>query len=351
MMRPKFPPALSRIAPLLALAVALLLLTAAACGAPAATPTVAPPTPTAMPQPTATPAPTAAPTAARPGATAAPTATALPYIKDEPGAAEPLALNVIMATTLLETGRQRVAFLLTTPTGLVKGDNRVAITPVRLPGGAAGDAVAAQFRQWPYGVRGAFTAEMEFDRPGLWRLDIAAQGPDAGAASMEIEILPDSTVPFIGSAAPPSDNKTLAAVGAIELLTTDYSPDPALYQTTIREAIASPLPAVVVFASPAFCTTATCGPQVDAVSELRETYAGQAHFIHVEIYDNPDEIQGDLDRARIAPPVAEWGLTGIPHWFNESWTFVLDAAGRVQSRFEGFATTEELETALKSALN
>ena len=352
MMRPKLPPMLSRIAPAMALAAALLLLTAAACGAPAAAPTVAAPTPTAMPQPTATPAPTATPTAARPGATAAPTATALPYIRgDEPGEAEPLALNVIMATTLLETGRQRVAFLLTTPTGLVKGDNRVSITPVRLPDGAPGDAVASQFRQWPYGVRGAFTAEMEFDRPGQWRLDIAAQGPDAGSASMEIEILPDSTVPFIGSAAPPSDNKTLAAVGAIELVTTDYSPDPALYQTTIREAIASPLPAVVVFASPAFCTTATCGPQVDAVSELRETYAGQAHFIHVEIYDNPDEIQGDLDRARIAPPVAEWGLTGIPHWFNESWTFVLDAAGRVHSRFEGFATIEELETALMSALN
>ena len=350
MMRPKLPPMLSRAAPLMALAAALLLLAAAACGAPAATPTVAAPTPTAMPQPTATPAPpvTVLP---QPMATPAPAATFPPPKGEGQGGGDPLPLNVIMATTLLETGRQRVAFLLTTPTGLVKGDNRVAITPVRLPGGAAGESVAAQFRQWPYGVRGAFTAEMEFDRPGLWRLDIAAQGPDAGSASMEIEILPDSTVPFIGSAAPPSDNKTLAAVGAIELLTTDYSPDPALYQTTIREAIASPLPAVVVFASPAFCTTATCGPQVDAVSELRETYAGQAHFIHVEIYDNPDEIQGDLDRARIAPPVAEWGLTGIPHWFNESWTFVLDAAGRVQSRFEGFATIEELETALRSALN
>ena len=358
MMRPKLPPMLSRIAPLLALAAALLLLTAAACGGQPATPTVAPPTPTAMPQPTATPALPATPTAAQPGATAArpgaaaaPAATSPPPQGEGQGGGDPLALNVIMATTVLETGRQRVAFLLTTPTGLVKGDNRVAITPVRLPGGGAGDAVAAQFRQWPYGVRGAFTAEMDFDRPGSWRLDIAAAGPDAGSASMEIEILPDSTVPFLGSAAPPSDNKTLAAVGAIELLTTDYSPDPALYQTTIRAAIASPLPAVVVFASPAFCTTATCGPQVDAVSELRETYSGQAHFIHVEIYDNPDEIQGDLDRARIAPPVAEWGLTGIPHWFNESWTFVLDAAGRVQSRFEGFATIEELETALQSALN
>ena len=258
-----------------------------------------------------------------------------------------------MATTVLEVGPpQRVAFLLTTPTGLVKGDNQVSIRPVYLPeNDPAAAAVPAQFHQWPYGVRGAFAAEIDFDRPGPWRLDIAAQGPDAGAASMEIEILPDSAVPAIGAPAPPSENKTLTAVGNIELITTDYTPDPALYQTTIREAIASPLPAVIVFASPAFCTTATCGPQVDAVSELRQTYPNQAHFIHIEIYDNPDEIQGDLDRARIAPPVEEWGLTALPHWFNESWTFVLDAQGRVQARFEGYATLTELDEALQAALN
>ena len=346
MLHLRFPPALFRIAPVMAAAL-LLLLTAAACGG---EPTAAP-TPMAMPQPTATPAPDNTPESvaeARPGATPAPTTSDQ---GESRGDAEPLPLNVIMATTVLEVGRQRVAFLLTTPTGLVKGDNRVSLRAVYPPGDGDGAAVAAQFRQWPYGVRGAFTAEMDFDRPGRWRLDIAADGPDAGAAAAEIEVLPDSTVPFIGMAAPKSDNKTLAGVGAIELLTTDYSPDPALYQTTIREAIESPLPAVVVFASPAFCTTATCGPQVDAVSELRESYDGRAHFIHVEIYDNPDEIQGDLDRARIAPPVDEWGLTGIPHWFNESWTFVLDGDGLVQARFEGFATIGELEAALQSALN
>ncbi len=308
-------------------------------------------------QPTPPPAQTTAESttaAAAPAATtasAAPAATAAPDQAAEPG----LELNVIMATTVLEVGEQRVAFLLATPTGLVKGGdeggNEVSITPVYLPDSVPGDTINTRFHQWPYGVRGAFATEVDFDRAGQWRLDIYSKGPDAGMGSVEIEILEESPVPFIGSVGPLSENKTLGEAGAIELITTDYTPDLSLYQSTIREAVESPLPAVVVFASPAFCTTATCGPQVDALSELRETYDGQAHFIHVEIYDNPDEIQGDLDRARIAPTVDEWGLTSLPHWFNESWTFVLDSDGVVTDRFEGFATVVELEESLQSALN
>ncbi len=359
----------------LLLTAALLLLLAVACGSdPAATPI--PPQPTAMPQPTSAPSATAGqqpaatqvteghqPTAPVASATSTSQAQAAasgtaPQPTGAPGdsasseaASEPLDLNVIMATTVLEVGEQRVAFLLTTPTGLVKGGNEVSITPVYLPDNSAGESITTRFHQWPYGVRGAFAAEVDFDRPGQWRLDISAEGPDRGHAMQEIEILEESSVPFIGAVGPLSENKTLSSVGDITLLTTDYDADPSLYEVTIREAVESPLPAVVVFASPAFCTTATCGPQVDAVSELRESYAGQAHFIHVEIYDNPDEIQGDLDRAEIAPTVDEWGLTAIPHWFNESWTFVLDAEGRIQGRFEGFATVVELEESLQSTLN
>ena len=260
-------------------------------------------------------------------------------------------LNLILATTVLETGPQRVAFLLTTQTGLVK-DSNVAFTPVYVADNGAGDAITTRFNEWPYGTRGTFAAEVDFDRAGTWRLDIVAEGPDAtGWAVHELEVLEESPVPALGAAAPLSENKTLAAFGDLALITTDYSPDEALYQVTVREAVESPLPAVVVFASPAFCTTATCGPQVDAVSELRAKYDGQANFIHVEIYDNPDEIQGDLTRARIASTVDEWGLTQLPHWFNESWTFVLDSDGRVQARFEGFATVVELEESLQATLN
>ncbi len=327
-----------------------------ACGAdPTAVPTE---TPTKPPAPTATSAPpepaTVQPAEGHqptvPAATSSVAAPSQPADKAYAPSREGEELNVILATTVLEAGPQRVAFLLTTQTGLVK-DSNVVITPVYVPDNTAAEEIATRFNEWPYGTRGTFAAEVDFDRPGAWRLDITADGPDAtGWAAVEVEVAEESPVPALGSISPLSENKTLAALGDLALLTTDYSPDPALYQVTIREAVESPLPAVVVFASPAFCTTATCGPQVDAVSELRAEYEGQAHFIHVEIYDNPDEIQGDLTRARIAPTVDEWGLTKLPHWFNESWTFVLDAEGRIQARFEGFATITELEESLTALL-
>ena len=318
-----------------------------ATGTPAPTPTSAPPPATEQQpaeghQPTAPPAPTAT-SASASDSGASDSAYAPAREGDE--------LNVILATTVLEAGPQRVAFLLTTQTGLVK-DSNVVITPVYEPDNAPGDAISTRFNEWPYGTRGTFAAEVDFDRPGQWRLDIIAEGPDAtGWAVQELEVTESSPVPALGAVGPLSENKTLPAFGDLALITTDYSPDESLYQVTIRDAVESPLPAVVVFASPAFCTTATCGPQVDTVSELREAYDGQAHFIHVEIYDNPDEIQGDLTRARIAPTVDEWGLTELEHWFNESWTFVLDAEGRIQGRFEGFATLTELEESLQTTLN
>ena len=314
-----------------ALLSAVLLLAAVACGA-AATST---PPPTAPPVPTATPAPTQEPTQAP-----------APTSPQEP----PSDIQPILATTVLDVGPQRVAFLLATSKSLVS-DAEVTVTPVYVPDGAVGETLATEFHLWPYGVRGAFATEAVFDRAGQWRLDIEVSGADASGHTMiDVEVVEDSPVPAVGSIGPLSENKTLAATGDLTKVTTDYSPDPDLYQLTIKEAVESPLPAVVVFASPAFCTSPTCGPQVDTVSELKDAYRGQANFIHVEIYDNPDEIQGDLDRAQIAVTVDEWGLSALPHWFNESWTFVLDAEGRIQGRFEGFAAYTELEAALSKVL-
>lgn len=324
--------------PALLLAMALLL--TLACGSEAATPTP-PPATTAPPTPTAEMA--AADTAA------AGTDEAGGMAADEPE------LTVVLATTALAVGPQRLAFLLASEQGLIK-NAAVTVTPVYVPDGAAQPPLSAEYHEWPYGVRGAYAGAVEFDRPGPWRLDITADGGTArdeaagGRASLDIEVGETTPVPGLGMAAPLSDNKTLGGGQTLEQITTDYTPDPELYRLTVREAVGSGRPTLVVFASPAFCTSATCGPQVDTVAELRETYAGQANFIHIEIYDNPDEIQGDLEAGRLSPAVDEWGLSALPHWFNESWTFVLDGAGVIRGRFEGFATRAELETSLKAAL-
>ena len=350
---------LLRVNPAVLAAAILLASLALACGS-EASPTATAPLPAAPPAaPTVSVPPTAEPESQLEGhqPTPPPAVTAAPAAPSESQetaytpARDGEELNVILATTVLETGPQRVAFLLTTGTGLVK-DSNVMFTPVYVPDNRPGVEAATKFNEWPYGTRGTFVTEVDFNRPGTWRLDIVAEGADAtGWGVQEFEVLEQSPIPAIGAAAPLSENKTLSEFGDLALITTDYSPDESLYRVTVREAVEGPLPTVVVFASPAFCTSATCGPQVDTVSELRAKYDGRANFIHVEIYDNPDEIQGDLDKARISPVVDQWGLSQLPHWFNESWTFVLDADGRVRDRFEGFATLAELEESLQATLN
>ena len=264
---------------------------------------------------------------------------------------DPTAITPILATTILEVGEQRLAFLLTTTKGLIKTPAAL-VTPVYLDGdGTPGETLNAAFNLWPYGVRGSYSTYANFDRPGRWRLDVQVDNPDGvDQIQIEVQVLEKSPVPALGSIAPLSLTKTLDNQGSIEKLTTDYSPDPDLYRLSIKEAVENPLPSVVVFASPAFCTSPTCGPQVDTVGELKDEHPGQANYIHVEIYDNPDEIQGDLDRAQIFSVVDDWGLTSIEDYFNESWTFILDADGTIRDRFEGFATLDELEAALLKVL-
>jgi hypothetical protein len=262
------------------------------------------------------------------------------------------ALNSIVATNTLEVGEQRIAFLLATPNGVLKAPSAL-VTPFYMDGnGSPSPTMEAQFNLWPYGIRGSYTTYASFDRPGLWRLDVQVDNPDGeDKIQIKLKVLDKSPVPAVGSVALLSETKTLATHEVIEEITTDYSPDPDLYQLSIKEAVQNSLPSVVVFASPAFCTSPTCGPQVDILSELKEKRPGLANYIHVEIYDNPTEIQGDLDRAEIFGVVDDWGLTSIADYLNESWTFIVDANGKISDRFEGFATAGELETALMRAIS
>jgi len=261
------------------------------------------------------------------------------------------ALNPILATTVLRTGAQRVSFLLTTPKALVKAPQATVTSKFLEGDGATGETRQAIFHLWPYGIRGAYSTELTFERPGRWQLDISVDDAQfSGATQLVVDVAETSEVPDIGMVPPKSRTKTLSSAGGFEALTTDFTPDPDLYQVTVAEAISSGRPAVIVFSTPAFCTSPTCGPQVDTLSELKERHQGEANFVHVEIYDNPAEIQGDLSKAEVTQAVHDWGFTRIPGWFNESWSFVLDRQGRIEQRFEGFVTLEELEESLQEAL-
>ena len=267
-----------------------------------------------------------------------------------PPAPEDAELRMLLASTDLSVGDNRVVFALVGEgSGPVRQPEGVRVQTYYLaPTGQEGpvETVAATYRDWDERGRGAYTVRLRFDKAGDWGLGVSVEGPDGAvySASARVTVREQSLTPALGAPAPLSMSKTLSDTPVMDELTSDPQPDSALYTMTIAEAVASGEPLVVVFSTPAFCTTATCGPQLDVLKQTRERYSDRANFIHVEVYDNPHEIEGDLSNVRIAPAVAEWGLP------SEPWTFVIGGDGLVAAKFEGFATLDELEQALLAAV-
>ena len=314
--------------PFLSMAIALIVPAAIACGQGAAQPVSSPPVEeSAQAEP-----------AVRPDR--------VPLIK---GPVSADGLQAILGTADLGVGTNRVGFVLTSPDGIVSEPVVVLSSRYYATDGSESELrqnVEAEYQPWPYGVRGLYTTMLDFDVAGRWGIDIAVEGQDGTTkkALLLFDVLESPAAPAVGAAAVKSRSKTVADVETLAQLSTGSTNDEELYQTTIADAVSSGKPTVVVFASPAFCTNAVCGPQLDVLRQLKDRYRDQAHFIHVDFYDNPEEIQGDLDRARISPTVAEWGLPSI------EWSFVIDRQGSVAARFEAFATFEEVEKALLQVL-
>lgn len=195
--------------------------------------------------------------------------------------------------------------------------------------------VAAQFIWTVPDVVGIYLVRHTFDQVGTWwvSIDPSRYGPTPGAAFMVGDTDP---VPGIGDAAPAVATRTLAD-HTIEQISTDDDPDPSLYRLSVDDALAQPKPLVVVFATPAFCVSQTCGPMLDQVKAARAGHPG-ANFIHVEVYENLDA--ASTDDLTIVPAVTAWGLP------SEPWVFVIDRTGRVAARFEGAMLADELEEAL-----
>lgn len=256
--------------------------------------------------------------------------------------------RVVFGTPDLGIGTSRVAFALFSGDGLVQSPSLRAAT-YRPDGGSLGDPVEAKavtYYPFPLGARGIYAGEFTFDRAGRWALSVEIPRPGEAAARLAFpfEVAETTSAPVVGDLAPPSASRTLADVSALEELSTGSEPDPRLYARSIASALDAGRPFVVVFASPAYCTNALCGPQVEMLSQLADAFGDGAEFIHVDLYENPHEIQGDLSRARRSPVLAEWGL------HTDEWTFVVDADGRVAARFEAFVPRAELEAALLRTL-
>ena len=255
-----------------------------------------------------------------------------------------------MASTDLAVGDNRVVFgVIVQGQGALRDEQVQVKTFLLTASGPEGpkQTASATLQTWPGGAGGAYVANLSFDRPGEWGLGVEASRPDGSLirASVKVKVKETSATPSIGSAAPRSRNKTAAAVSDLTELTTDMDPDPDLYRITVAEALDAGVPLVVGFATPAYCQTATCGPQMDVLKQMKDRYSGRINVIHVEVYDNPPEIRdAGIEVGRLTPVMAEWGLP------SEPWTFVVDGEGIVRAKYEGFVGAGELRDAIDETL-
>ena len=75
------------------------------------------------------------------------------------------------------------------------------------------------------------------------------------------------------------------------------------------------------------------------LKQLKDQHKGQVNFIHVEVYPYP--FGESFQAQRRVQAMSDWKLR------TEPWTFLVDAEGVIQARYEGGITFAELEPALE----
>ena len=208
-----------------------------------------------------------------------------------------------------------------------------------------------------------YVAYPNFAKAGNWGVEIQVQLPGQAqplVSKQRLEVKQSSEVPNIGDRAIATKTLTAKDVPDLAQLSSGPNPDPAMYQISLDAALASGKPTALLFATPAFCRTATCGPSLEVMQGLQKTYGDKINFIHVEVYKYPFEQSVNLQEQTVAQATKEnraftaaeanAGLSdAMVAWklASEPWLFLIDAKGVIAARYEGGLTKEELGPALE----
>lgn len=309
---------------------------------------------------TGAPSSPASPTAssATPGASGNAACPPAPAVADDlagwgPPTTAPQVLPVIINSPgELVCGANRVLFTMVNTTGVPVGaPDRTAKVAIYDLGRDAAKPITTLDGTFIWAIeneRGIYVINTSFPESGRYGAEFttAAAGGQPVTLRLTFDVQPTSPVVKVGDKAPASKTPTLADAGGDPThISTDATPDPAFYKTSVDQAIAGHKPFVLVFATPKFCTSAQCGPTLDRIKPYATNYASVT-FINVEPYKLKlvgGVLQADLDANNQLQAVAatdEW------HLFNEPTVYVVDRNGVVTANFELIFSDAELTAAL-----
>ncbi len=196
--------------------------------------------------------------------------------------------------------------------------------------------------------QGYYVIDATFSQPGTWSAVFSTSAPGAAKENVpfQFDVADKHRAVQIGQPAPSTKTQTSADVGGkLAEVSTDPNPDPAFYQTSEDAALAAHKPFVVVFATPAFCRSALCGPTLDRVKALATQYPSIT-FIHVEPYRmqvTNGHLQPVLDQSGNLQANSVTDAWGLP---TEPWVFAVDRTGIVRGSLDTVFSDAELKAAL-----
>jgi hypothetical protein len=199
-------------------------------------------------------------------------------------------------------------------------------------------------------VVGVYDLNVAFISTGVWGAEFTTTDATGANVSvrMTFDVVAHGSAVQVGERAPASESKTLDDVGGdLAKISSDPNPVERFYTTSIADAVAAHEPFVLVFATPAFCTSAQCGPTLDRLKPVAAAHL-EVTVINVEPYEltfEDRQLQPVRDAQGYLVPVAatvEWGLP------SEPWIYVVDGDGMVRASFEGIVSEAELEAAVSA---
>jgi hypothetical protein len=176
------------------------------------------------------------------------------------------------------------------------------------------------------------TTSYRFPKPGTYWLRVTHQGQTADSPVVAIDpsdaMIPRAGRPLISTPTP--TNADARGVNPICTLT----PNCPFHGISLDAALATHTPIAVMFATPALCESATCGPVLDTLVSAAEAFGTKITVVHSEIFTA-------LSRnAPNTPAVLAY------HLQSEPLLFLADAQGTVVERLDGLFGRAEVTAGL-----
>lgn len=181
-----------------------------------------------------------------------------------------------------------------------------------------------------------YTTKVDFAKEGQWQI-LAIVRDDDGKYSVSAvhpaSVGRSAEIPAPGDRAPVIHTPTAGDVGGHLAKIETRTPPDTMHEVDFADVVGK-RPVVLLFATPALCTSRVCGPVVDIAEQVKSERSDDAAFIHMEIYEDNDPNKGPRQQ------VLDYGLQ------SEPWLFVIDAGGKVSTRIEGAFSAAELNAAV-----